>query len=163
MRPSFLYVLPQAWQLKHWQLSRVVLLVVMALVGCSGLLPDMSPAMAQGIGPNAGSLQQQMMMGPGLNRYGPPTSWFYGPIKREDVGLPAKGYDNPVQMQDGVLHGTILPKLPHTPASSGVTPVHSPAALLPADPVAKPTVPVNALPPLSQPLPLPQKAKPPAQ
>jgi hypothetical protein len=158
MQPCF-YLLPKIRRLPH-----VLLLVLMAMVGCSALVSDMSPAMAQVIGPNAGSLQQQMMMGPGLNRYGPPTSWFYGPIKREDAGLPPKGYDNAIQMQDGVLHGTILPKLHHTPASSSVRPVPSPEALLPDAPVvAKPTLPVNALPPLSPLLPLPQTAKPPAQ
>ena len=70
-------------------------------------------------GPNAGSIQQQMM-GPGFNRYGRMPDMFYGPVSAQEMGLPPKGYESPVIIRDGVINGkvvnpTLRPLRPLTP------------------------------------------------
>ena len=83
-------------------------LLVLTLLSATALLSTLSPVMAQTfLGPNAGFIQNGMMW-PGTNRYGRAPSMFYGPVTAEEAGLPPKGYEKPVIIQDGVISGQIL-------------------------------------------------------
>jgi hypothetical protein len=59
------------------------------------------------LGPNAGFIQNGMMW-PGYNRYGRTPDMFYGPVSPAEAGLPPKGYEKPVIIQDGVISGQIM-------------------------------------------------------
>jgi hypothetical protein len=78
------------------------------LLWCISLIGFPLTSLAQtNFGPNAGSIQQQMMY-PGGNRYGRMPDMFYGPVTAQEMGLPPKGYENPVVLKDGVVNGRVI-------------------------------------------------------
>jgi hypothetical protein len=58
-------------------------------------------------GPNPGLIQRQMMM-PGSTWFGRAPDMFYGPVTREEAGLSSRDYENPVVVQDGIIHAQIM-------------------------------------------------------